>query len=166
MNPSLWVSYFIIGPLAPLVDWPFHSHFSHAKNLRFPLPEKCPFSLVQRPFVFCQRFSAYLGIAHYRFFHQSTTICETSNNGNSGTSLVLIPFIYCSFTFFTSPLLFFNFIFIFSCRAGIAVPAHTLRGWVTQRMGDPRRLPNPLGHAPNGDLQKLFFHNFSSDNFK
>ena len=44
-----------------------------------------------------------------------------------------------------------------TCRAGIAVPAHTLRGWVAQRMGDPRRLPNPLGHAPNGDLQKLFF---------
>ena len=44
-----------------------------------------------------------------------------------------------------------------SCRAGIAVPAHTLRGWVAQRMGGPRRLPNPLGHAPNGDFQKLFF---------
>ena len=47
--------------------------------------------------------------------------------------------------------------FLMTCRAGIAVPAHTLRGWVAQRMGDPRRLPNPLGHAPTGDSQKLFF---------
>ena len=53
--------------------------------------------------------------------------------------------------------------FVFhTCRAGIAVPAHTLRGWVAQRMGDPRRLPNPLGHAPTGDSQKLSFLNFCS----
>ena len=164
ISPSLWA-------IISSSDHTFHSLTDRfittflSLKTAFPLPEKCPFSLVQRPLVFCQRFSEYLGFAHYRFFHQLTTIYGTSNNGSSGTSLFLIPnFLF--FHFFTSPFYLIILSLFFPCRAGIAVPAHTPRGWVAQRMGDPRRLPNPLGHAPNGDLQKLFFHNFSSDNFK
>ena len=119
MNPSLWVSYFIIGPLAPLVDWPFHSHFSHAKNLRFPLPEKCPFSLVQRPFVFCQRFSVSLGL-----------IYSTIRSQYSGCLITVTPRLlhFFNFSFFIiSPYDFFYFshfsFFIFSPYNFFTFPA-------------------------------------------
>ena len=145
MNPSLWVSYFIIGPLAPLVDWPFHSHFSHAKNLRFPLPEKCPFSLVQRPFAFCQRFSRYLGFARCRLFHQLTTIYGTSNNGNSET-----------FLFFTSPFLFFISSLPGRYRrtgprsSGLGHPAH----------GGIKTVPQPVRACAVRRPSEVIFQNF------
>ena len=39
--------------------------------------------------------------------------------------------------------------------SGLGHPAH----------GGIKRFPSPLGHAPYGDLQKLFFKTFSFDNF-
>ena len=132
MNPLLWVFISSSDHTLHSLTGRFITTFLSLKTA-FPLPEKCPFSLVQRPLVFCQRFSEYLGFAHYRFFHQLTTIYGTSDNGSSGTSLFLIP----SFLFFTflPPLFYsFSFIFIFSLpgrsrrtgpySAGLGRPAH------------------------------------------
>ena len=93
--------YLVIGPHAPLVDWPFHYHFSLAENC-VSAPRKV--SILTRTTA-VRVLSTLLGIPWTYLFHHLTTIYGMSNNSNSETSLFLTPFIFI-LHFLSTPLFY------------------------------------------------------------
>merc|ERR1711888_35917 len=67
---------FIIGPHVTLVDWPFHYHFSHAKN-EVSAPRKVS---ILTSTTAVRVLSTFLGVpwplVHPRFFHQFNDIWD------------------------------------------------------------------------------------------